>query len=213
MRRDDQPKAQQRWIEAQAAAGDIPSGGTYDFEAALIGQAASYAYAGEGMEGSRIVGEVVNRLGPEMARLNAAREISPGELVYANALAWKAAFRVQQSVRRADRSGYYQVGASTRDENGAVLCRGDFLLRPHPRFPYIAEGDWAGSTVLRLATNDQGQVIHAEVIAAVPPLRAFSSITLQHADSWRYRAADDLAPGETPCRLNSEGFLMPWTFG
>ena len=213
MRRDEQAESIARWRQAEAAAAEISGEHTYDLEVAMIGRAAAHAYANQPREGAQAANDVLTRMAPEIARLNAGRVMSQGERVYATALAWRTAYNIDHRVRRLDLPGYTQVGTAAPDDQGLHLCRGDFRLRPEPRMPYTAAlADWQGATIIRLATDGEGRVIHAEAIAAVPPIRAFSHAALQTAPEWTYRMARDIQPNETPCRLQSEGQLIAWYF-
>jgi len=211
MRRDEQEAAIARWRQSEAAAADISNERTYDYEVALIGRAASHAYRGESREGAEAVETVLERMRNDMARLSPAREMTSGEQVYVNAVVWRSALSIHRAEVSRDWS-YVGVGTATRDEAGRPLCRGDFRFRPRPHFPIGAVfGRWSGASVLRLATDAEGRVIHAESVAAVPPTPLFSRVTLDVAPEWRFIPDEDETPGVT-CRLQAEGWLVNWRF-
>ncbi|MBL8530259.1 MAG: hypothetical protein JNK94_00860 [Hyphomonadaceae bacterium] len=212
MRRDQQAEALAHWRTAEDAARNMGRQ-TYHFELALLGRAASHGYSNQLAEGLAALQTLMDRMQAEIARLNAVREISPGENIYAQALAWRAAFRLDPRSDYIEVPGYVQVGSASIDSLGQQICRGRFVMRPAPHFPLGAQlYRLRGVAVLRLSTDANGQVIHAEAVAAVPATPAFSRVSLSVAPRWRYVPARDLGADETPCRLQSEGQLAAWSF-
>lgn len=212
MRRDEMESAIALWHRAEGAVADVPQGSSYDTEVALIGRGAAHAYQRQVAEGLEAVSEAVRRLAPGMARLSARREMTTGERLYATALAWSSFFRVDNRSRNLDAPGFYRVGVGP-DESGRPLCRGEFNLDARPRFPMTAMyAGWQGTTVIRFATDEDGNVVHAEAVAAVPPIRAFSHTALEFSDRWSFEPADGVDPARDGCRLSGEGHVTPWIF-
>lgn len=212
MRRDEMEDAIALWHRAEGAVANVPQTASYDTEVALIGRSAAHAYQRQLSEGQEAASEVVRRLGPSMSRLVARREITPGETLYATALAWRSFFRVDTRGRQLETAGYHRVGMAP-DDSGRAMCPGAFDLDARPRFPMTAMyAGWQGVTVVRFATDETGAVTHAEAVAAVPPIRAFSHTALEFSDRWSYEADDGVDPASADCRLSGEGHLTPWVF-
>jgi hypothetical protein len=211
MRRDEQPAAQARWREAEAAAPATAS--AYDLELALLGRAASHGYQGQSRDGLDALAQVIDRMRREMTTLRPAREMTNGEKIYAVVLAWHAALQVDRRTDLMDVGGYWQVGTASRSEQGMAVCPGRFRLRPEPEGPAgIITQAWSGSSVLRLATDGEGRVIHAEVVASVPAQPLFDRATMRYSEQWRYIPDRNMPAEATPCRLDGEGWLIGWYF-
>jgi hypothetical protein len=211
MRRDEQPAAQARWREAEAAA--PTTAGPYDLELALLGRAASHGYQGQSRDGLEALRQVIDRMGREMATLRPAREMTNAEKIYAVVLAWHAALQVDRRTDLMNVRGYWQVGTASRNEQGMAVCPGDFRLRPEPEGPAgMITQAWSGSSILRLATDGEGRVIHAEVVASVPAQPLFDRATMRYSEQWRYIPDRNMPAEVTPCRLDGEGWLIGWYF-
>ena len=89
------------------------------------------------------------------------------------------------------------------------LCEGSFEGR---RIRYPSNRAFAGvvgSVIVRLETDDKGEVIDSELLASIP-LESFSEAVLKAVSTWRYEPAKDA--DLRSCRLQSSNRVLRVTF-
>ncbi len=95
-------------------------------------------------------------------------------------------------------------------ETGLPHCDGDLVMPHDISFPSdLAFRGLVGSAFARFRFNDTGQVMDAEIIAAVPP-EVFDDTILTDAHTWYFQIAEGVDP--STCRLNHENVILPVSF-
>lgn len=100
------------------------------------------------------------------------------------------------------------------EETGKALlpfCEGELSMRPKLKYPSAAlTNGMVGAVIIGLSTDDNGNVIDAEILASVP-IEGFKEEALRTVSKWSYEPKNKREVGKT-CRLDREDIVIPLVF-
>jgi len=136
--------------------------------------------------------------------------LTPVQNAFAQALAWRGALRSKVNSDHVDAD--IDTGAAWNVDIGPQpdprpICRAAVVSRPLPTYPSrMVETGGVGAVVVHLRTNEEGDVVSSQVVAAVG--EAFANATGDVPAEWRVRRLSDAAEN---CRM-ARSWLTTLTF-
>jgi hypothetical protein len=152
--------------------------------------------------------DAVNTMQPMAPESADGEHISVAELTLANAMAWLATVKAREDSEsspdsRGDQSRRAQLPGRP------AMCPGSIEPVRLPKFPKEALDDvYVGAAVVRVRTDDKGEVLGAVVVATAPN-DLFRQALMDPTIRWVYRRSKDTPPG---CRLDSQDYLKTIRF-
>jgi len=132
--------------------------------------------------------------------------ISEGTRLSANALAWHAALNARLGSLDARRPWHDERPLLSVAQN---ICPHTGAVGPMPAFPFAAErGFRVGAVVIALHVNDEGEIVHRDVIAAAPGRQEFQQGVGRAFDTWQIRWSETAPTG---CE-RAHVMILPITF-
>lgn len=135
-------------------------------------------------------------------------EPTPGEKLYARALAWRSALGGVVSSDDSSHDKLARLPDITRPPlpGEAPSCRRALVKKPNIVYPLEAEVNYqAGAVVVRFGVNEDGTVTAAKLLATVPASQGFDTEVIEAVGQWAFERSSKSEPN---CRMRTDSHLV-----